>query len=204
MGPNPTSSAAAAERRCVLQVLPALETGGVERGAVDVAAALAAAGWRALVASSGGALVREVERAGAEHVTLPLARKSPLAVRANAHLLAGLIEARGVDIVHARSRAPAWSALHAARRTGRPFVTTFHAPYNFNNPLKRWVLSRRVLWKVLSWSASKRASLARCSSRVSRLAESRERRANTVLPLITTANMTAKAMPSCEAMRARG
>ena len=138
MDADPTISAAAAERRCVLQVLPALETGGVERGAVDVATALAAAGWRALVASSGGAMVREVERAGAEHVTLPLARKGPLAVRANARLLAGLIEARGVDLVHARSRSPAWSALHAARRTGRPFVTTFHAPYNFNNPIKRW------------------------------------------------------------------
>ena len=124
--------------RSVLQVLPALETGGVERGAVDIAAAVAAAGWRALVASSGGAMVRELVRAGAEHVTLPLARKSPFALRANVTPLATLIESEGVDIVHARSRAPAWSAYEAARRTGRPFVTTFHGTYNFGNALKRW------------------------------------------------------------------
>ena len=124
--------------RSVLQVLPALETGGVERGAVDIAAAVAAAGWRALVASSGGAMVRELVRAGAEHVTLPLARKSPFALRANVAPLAALIESEGVDIVHARSRAPAWSAYEAARRTGRPFVTTFHGTYNFGNALKRW------------------------------------------------------------------
>ena len=139
-GADPIIGGGAAESRprSVLQVLPALETGGVERGAVDIAAAVAAAGWRALVASSGGAMVRELVRAGAEHVTLPLARKSPFALRANVASLAALIESEGVDIVHARSRAPAWSAYEAARRTGRPFVTTFHGTYNFGNALKRW------------------------------------------------------------------
>lgn len=139
-GADPIIGGGAAESRprTVLQVLPALETGGVERGAVDIATAVAAAGWRALVASSGGAMVRELVRAGAEHVTLPLARKSPFALRANVAPLAALIESEGVDIVHARSRAPAWSAYEAARRTGRPFVTTFHGTYNFGNSLKRW------------------------------------------------------------------
>ena len=139
--PDHNISRAAAERGppTVLQVLPALESGGVERGTVDVAKALMAAGWRALVASSssGGPLVRELERAGGEHVTLPLASKNPLVIRANVGRLADLIEARGVDLVHARSRAPAWSALGAARRTGRPFVTTFHGAYLFSNGLKR-------------------------------------------------------------------
>ncbi len=139
-GADPIIGGGAAESRprSVLQVLPALETGGVERGAVDIAAAVAAAGWRALVASSGGAMVRELARAGAEHVVLPLARKSPFALRANVAPLAALIESESVDIVHARSRAPAWSAYEAARRTGRPFVTTFHGTYNFGNSLKRW------------------------------------------------------------------
>ncbi len=139
-GADPITGGGVAESRppTVLQVLPALETGGVERGAVDVAAAIAAAGWRALVASSGGAMVRELARAGAEHFTLPLERKSPLALRANVAPLAALIESEGVDLVHARSRAPAWSAYYAARRTGRPFVTTFHGAYNFGNRLKRW------------------------------------------------------------------
>ena len=131
------TGAAPAKRRAVLQVLPALETGGVERGAVDIAAALTAAGWRALVASAGGAMEPGVRRAGAAHVTLPLAAKNPFAIRANSARLATLIEAEDIDLVHARSRAPAWSALYAARRTGRPFVTTFHGAYNFGNPLKR-------------------------------------------------------------------
>ena len=138
-GSDRTTGADAAKRRgpTVLQVLPALGTGGVERGAVDVAAALASAGWRALVASSGGAKEREVQRAGAECVTLPLASKSPFAMRANVDRLATLIGAEDVSLVHARSRAPAWSAFYAARRTGRPFVTTFHGTYNYGNRLKR-------------------------------------------------------------------
>ena len=139
-GSDRSTGGDAAKRRgpTVLQVLPALQTGGVERGAVDVAAALIAAGWRALVASSGGAMEREVTRAGAEIVTLPLASKNPFVMRANIDRLAALIEAENVDLVHARSRAPAWSALYAARRTGRPFITTFHGAYNFANRLKHW------------------------------------------------------------------
>lgn len=122
---------------CVMQVLPRLETGGVERGTVDIAAALVRAGWRALVVSAGGPMVREVERAGAAHVTLPVASKNPLTIRKNIGRLAEVIRAHAVDLVHARSRAPAWSAWYAARRTGRPFVTTFHGTYNAGNAFKR-------------------------------------------------------------------
>lgn len=114
----------------VLQVLPALVTGGVERGTVDMALSLVEAGWKAIVASSGGPMVRELLRGGAEHVTLPLASKSPLVIRANAARLERVITDHGVDIVHARSRAPAWSALKAAQKTGCHFVTTFHGTYN--------------------------------------------------------------------------
>ncbi len=122
----------------ILQVLPALVTGGVERGTLDVAAAIVQAGGNALVASAGGPMVRELERLGATHVTLPLDRKTPWAILANRKRLAELIEHHAVDIVHARSRAPAWSARGAARLTGRAFVTTFHGTYNFNSPFKRW------------------------------------------------------------------
>jgi len=125
-------------RPVVLQVLPSLVTGGVERGTVDIAGALARAGWVAVVASSGGAMVREVERAGAIHVTLPLDSKNPSTIRANIGRLSALIDAYEVDIVHARSRAPAWSAYYAARRRGRHFVTTFHSPYSLSFPGKRW------------------------------------------------------------------
>jgi glycosyltransferase involved in cell wall biosynthesis len=134
-----TSTGAAEPRSrppAVLQVLPRLITGGVERGTVEMAQALVAAGWQAVVASSGGPLVREIERAGARHVTLPLASKNPLAMRANINRLVEVIEQHTIDIVHARSRAPAWSALWAARRTGRHFVTSFHNAYGTGSRLK--------------------------------------------------------------------
>ena len=122
----------------VLQVLPALgAAGGVERGTVEVAEAVVRAGGRALIASAGGPLVREAERAGAVHVVLPMESKNPFVMRANVGRLAALIEREGVDIVHARSRAPAWSAWSAAKTTGRRFVTTFHGTYGAMNWLKR-------------------------------------------------------------------
>ena len=121
---------APARTRTVLQVLPNLISGGVERGTVDVAHAIVQAGWRALVASAGGPMVRELERAGAEHITLPLNTKNPFAIRKNVETLTALIRAQNVDLVHARSRAPAWSAREAARVAGVPFVTTFHGVYS--------------------------------------------------------------------------
>ena len=124
-------------RPTVLQVVPALEAGGVERGTVEIAVGLKQAGWRAVVASSGGAMERELARAEAHHVTLPLAVKNPFVIYRNAARLAALIEAEDIDIVHARSRAPAWSAYLAAKRTGRPFVTTFHGAYR-ENPAKHY------------------------------------------------------------------
>ncbi len=136
----PASNAAARRRErapAVLQVLPSLETGGVERGTCDVAAALTRAGWRAFVASAGGAMTTELERAKARHAELPVDSKNPFVMHANVERLARLIESYHIDIVHARSRAPAWSARAAARRTGRPFVTTFHGTYGHRGALKR-------------------------------------------------------------------
>ena len=122
----------------VLQVLPALDAGGgVERGTVEIASAIVEAGGRALVASRGGTMVHELKRVGAEHFTLPLASKNPAVIHANVKRLAGLITDHGVDIVHARSRAPAWSAYYAARRSGSHFVTTFHGTYGSENWVKR-------------------------------------------------------------------
>jgi glycosyltransferase involved in cell wall biosynthesis len=124
--------------RTVLQVLPRLDTGGVERGTVEVARALAAAGWRPLVAAEPGRLVGALEAAGGAFVALPLSAKNPLTIARNARRIASLVRAEGVGLVHARSRAPAWSARAAAAATGRPFVTTFHGVYGGGgNPLKR-------------------------------------------------------------------
>ena len=121
----------------VMQVLPSLVTGGVERGCIDIAAALTQAGARALVVSEGGPMAGELRRYGAEHITMPLASKNPLVVYRNAGRLAAAAKRHGVDLLHARSRGPAWAAWLAARRVGCRFVTTFHAPYNFDNEFKR-------------------------------------------------------------------
>ena len=121
----------------ILQVLPALGTGGVERGTVEMAEAIAAAGGVALVASAGGQGIGAVERAGGRHISLPLDSKNPWRIWRNAARLASVIRAEGVTIVHARSRAPGWSAWLACRREGVHFLTTYHGAYQENFPFKR-------------------------------------------------------------------
>jgi glycosyltransferase involved in cell wall biosynthesis len=120
----------------VLQVIPRLVSGGAERGTVELAAALTAAGWTAYVASAGGPLEHAVTRGGGTHLTLPLASKNPLVMRRNAAALAREIRRFEIDIVHARSRAPAWSAAAAAHTTECHFVTTFHNAYGVGSRLK--------------------------------------------------------------------
>lgn len=120
----------------VLQVLPSLVTGGAERGCIDVAVALAQAGALPLVASEGGPMIRELDRLSIPHFTLPLASKNPLTIYRNIAQLEAIIREWQVDVIHARSRAPAWSAWYAARNTGIRFMTTFHAAYGFSNRFK--------------------------------------------------------------------
>lgn len=127
-----------AQPLALLQVLPALRSGGVERGTLEIAEAQIAAGFRAIVASAGGEMVPALEALGAKHITLPLTAKSPYALWRNAGALAALARAEGVALIHARSRAPAWSALMAARRARLPFVTTYHGAYNEGFPGKRF------------------------------------------------------------------
>ncbi|WP_371734200.1 glycosyltransferase family 4 protein, partial [Acidisphaera sp. S103] len=122
----------------VLQVLPSLVTGGVERGTVEMAQAIAEGQATALVASAGGPLVRQIERVGGTHITLPLTTKSPFGIWRNAAALEALIRDRRVSLVHARSRAPAWSAWLACQRAGVPFVTTYHGTYSEGVPFKRF------------------------------------------------------------------
>ena len=122
---------------CVLQVTPALDAGGVERTTIEIAEALTRAGHRALVASRGGRLEGELREAGGLLVKLPLDAKNPLELRANADRLARLARQEKVDIIHARSRAPGWSAFWAAKRLKLSFITTYHGIYNATNDLKR-------------------------------------------------------------------
>ena len=122
----------------VLQVLPSLAGGGgVERGTLDISRALAAAGWRSLIVTGEEADREEAAAAGARHAALPVARRNPVQAPIAIRRLARLIGEEGADLVHARSRWPAWLAYHAARRAGRPFVTTFHGAYSTGWPGKR-------------------------------------------------------------------
>jgi glycosyltransferase involved in cell wall biosynthesis len=122
--------------RIILQIVPRIDAGGAERTTIDVAAALVAAGARALVASEGGRLTSELQAAGGLLIPFPAATKNPLAMLLNARRLARLVIAERVDIVHARSRAPAWVALMACRIARVPFVTTFHGAYTGRSRLK--------------------------------------------------------------------
>jgi glycosyltransferase involved in cell wall biosynthesis len=122
----------------ILQVIPHLAAGGAERTTIEVAEALVAAGATALVVSAGGRLEKDLNRVGGELIRLESApTKNPLEIYANAGRIAKLVKVRKVGLVHARSRAPAWSALWAARRTKVPFVTTYHGVYNAKGRLKR-------------------------------------------------------------------
>jgi glycosyltransferase involved in cell wall biosynthesis len=121
----------------VLQVTPALDAGGVERTTIEVAEAISKAGGLAMVASRGGRLADELAAAGGELVELPLDSKNPIRIWRNAAALAEIVVRREISIIHARSRAPAWSALWAARRTNTAFVTTYHGIYNARSALKR-------------------------------------------------------------------
>lgn len=122
----------------ILQVIPSLDAGGAERTTVDIAAALVREGYTALVASQGGRMQDELARAGGEFIPLRAASKNPAVIWRNAATIADLIRKRNIALVHARSRAPAWSALLATRRTGTPFVTTYHGIYNARGPFKHW------------------------------------------------------------------
>jgi len=127
-----------------LQVIPALDTGGAERTTIDIARALVRDGLRSVVATTGGRLEPLLAATGSELVRLPVNSKAPQTIAANALRLARLIRVQNVKLIHARSRAPAWSAALAAKMEGIAFVTTYHGIYNASNPLKRFYNSVMV------------------------------------------------------------
>jgi glycosyltransferase involved in cell wall biosynthesis len=123
--------------RTILQIIPELKAGGAERTAIDVAAALAAVGARPLVASEGGRLVGELQASGGVWVPFPAATKNPVSMALNVRRLARIAYKEGAHLIHARSRAPAWVGLGAARSLGLPFVTTYHGSYAGRSAAKR-------------------------------------------------------------------
>jgi glycosyltransferase involved in cell wall biosynthesis len=130
----------------ILQILPRLDQGGVERGTVQIDNAIVAAGWNSIVVSENGRLVSQLK---GKHIELPVASKNPITILLNARKLRKIIVDENVDIVHARSRAPAWSAKIAAQKTAAHFMTTFHGTHSISGALKRKYNSVMVSGEVV-------------------------------------------------------
>lgn len=123
-------------RPAILQVIPRLDAGGAEQTTLEITQALNNVGCRSLVATEGGRHALALEQMGGEIFEMPMGSKNPIRIMRNGQKLAKLIIDQQIDLVHARSRAPAWSAFMAAKMTGRPFVTTYHGAYNQKTTVK--------------------------------------------------------------------
>jgi glycosyltransferase involved in cell wall biosynthesis len=128
----------------VLQVIPKLGYGGAETGCYDIAHYLSENNCGSFIATSGGELLKFVDKKKVKIIKLPVHSKNPLIIFINFLALVAIILVNNISIVHARSRAPAWSCLLAAKITGRQFVTTFHGTYNFNSKIKKFYNSVMV------------------------------------------------------------
>lgn len=132
------------QKKTILQVVPALISGGVERGTLEIAKKIVASGDNSIVISAGGPMVKALVASGSEHINLNVASKNPFIIWRNAHKIASIIREHNINIVHARSRAPAWSCYMAAKSTNAKLITTFHGIYNFNNFIKKFYNSVMV------------------------------------------------------------
>jgi len=128
----------------VLQVIPKLGYGGTETGCYDVAHYLPENNCESLIVTSGGELLKFIDKKKVKVIRLPVHSKNPLLIIINFIALVGIILFKNISIVHVRSRAPAWSCLLATKVTGRRFVTTFHGTYNFKNSFKKFYNSVMV------------------------------------------------------------
>ncbi len=121
----------------VLQVVPNLNAGGVERTTLEIVEALVQNGHEGHVVSAGGRMESELTELGGILHRLDIGSKNPLKLRRNTKALIDLVKRLNIDIIHARSRAPAWAAHAAAKATRRPFITTYHGIYNARSSLKK-------------------------------------------------------------------
>ena len=124
-------------RPVIAQIIPALNNGGVERGTVETAQAISDVGWNPIVISSGGMLESQLKRAGAKHFTLPVNKKNPISWQFTKIKLQKILKGENVDIVHVRSRVPAWIGLPVAKVFDIPTVSTIHGKFEAYNLLKR-------------------------------------------------------------------
>ena len=121
----------------VLQVIPKLGYGGAETGCYDLAHFLSEKNCKSYIVTSGGPLLKFIRKDKVKIIRLPVHSKNPILILLNSIVLCLIILFLKIDIVHARSRAPAWSCLISCFITGRKFVTTFHGTYNFTNRVKK-------------------------------------------------------------------
>ncbi|KRO57010.1 MAG: glycosyl transferase family 1 [Pelagibacteraceae bacterium BACL5 MAG-121128-bin54] len=128
----------------VLQVIPKLGYGGAETGCYDIAHYLPENNCGSFIITSGGELIKFIDKKKVKLIKLPVHSKNPILILINALLISSIILFYKINIVHARSRAPAWSCLIACKLTGRKFVTTFHGTYNFKSKLKKFYNSVMV------------------------------------------------------------
>jgi len=128
----------------VLQVIPRLGYGGAETGCYDIAHYLPENNCKSFIVTSGGELIKFIDKKKVKLIRLPVQSKNPLLIFFNSIILIGIILYYNITIVHARSRAPAWSCLFATKLTRRKFVTTFHGTYNFNGNIKKFYNSVMV------------------------------------------------------------
>ena len=128
----------------VLQVIPKLGYGGAETGCYDIAHYLPENRCKSFIVTSGGELIKYIDKEKVKLIRLPVHSKNPFLILINSLILVGIILFFNISIVHARSRAPAWSCLFATKLTGRKFVTTFHGTYNFSGKLKKFYNSVMV------------------------------------------------------------
>jgi len=128
----------------VLQVIPKLGYGGAETGCYDLAHYLHENQCKSYIVTSGGGLVRYIDKKKVKLIKLPVHSKNPILIFFNAIMLIFIILFNNISIVHARSRAPAWSCFFATKITRKKFVTTFHGTYNFNNIIKKFYNSIMV------------------------------------------------------------
>lgn len=133
----------------ILQIIPELKLGGVERGTIEIAKAGKKLGYEMIVASEGGHLVNQLDSANIKHIKLRLASKNPFVIFENIRNIKKIIKEYNVDIVHARSRAPAWSAYFAAKQAKCNFMTTFHGTYSLGGPFKKLYNSVMTKGKVV-------------------------------------------------------
>ena len=128
----------------VLQVIPTLSYGGAETGCYDLAHFLPEQDCKSFIVTSGGALLKFIKKGKVKVFKLPVRSKNPILILFNAIIISLIILIYNINIVHARSRAPAWSCLLATKITARKFVTTFHGTYNFSNRFKKFYNSVMV------------------------------------------------------------